>query len=430
MNRLTKDTIESNFTIFHNSIRSLRRNLETLVTHYMYLHELKINFNIIGVTETKITNSNEFADIPSIPGYVFEHVPTPLACGGAGLIIDEYLDYVILETTSNESFQALWIEIRFPKMKNVICGIEYRQHNSPENFLKYIEEAIEKYSAAGKNLCLLGNFNLCLQRIETCHHSHQFLLALQSCSLIPTIDKPTHVHRTSASLIDNIFVNNPDQVVVSGNLVTDVSDHFSQFCIFASTIDRIKQKQIKKCDFSKFYSDAFNEELATINWNSIIERPRINVDEIFTLFYKTFNNIVNKHAPIITLSKRMKKQLSKPWITKGLRISIQPKHKLFQSGDSEKYKYYRNKICSLIRLSKKSYYHGLFKNNLNDMRKTWQTINALLYRRKRRFILPSKTNGFMILVITPFSLPPEGLPVLFTVMTSHSSMRFLSLDLD
>ena len=68
----------------------------------------------------------------------------------------------------------------------------------------------------------------------------------------------------------------------------------------------------------------------------------------------------------------MIKQFSKPWKTKGLRISIQTKNWLFQSGDFEKYKYYRNKICFLIRLIKKSYYHELFKNNLNDMRKTWQ----------------------------------------------------------
>ena len=32
----------------------------------------------------------------------------------------------------------------------------------------------------------------------------------------------------------------------------------------------------------------------------------------------------------------------------------------------------------------------------------------------------------MMLVMTPFSLPTEGLPVLRTVMTSHSSMRFPS----
>ena len=29
---------------------------------------------------------------------------------------------------------------------------------------------------------------------------------------------------------------------------------------------------------------------------------------------------------------------------------------------------------------------------------------------KRRFILPSKINGFMLFVMTPFSLPAEGLP--------------------
>ena len=74
-----------------------------------------------------------------------------------------------------------------------------------ENF-KYIEEAVEIYSAAVKNLRLLGDFNLCLQRIETCHYSHKFLLALQSCYLIPTIDKPTRVYRTSASLTDNILL--------------------------------------------------------------------------------------------------------------------------------------------------------------------------------------------------------------------------------
>ena len=86
--------------------------------------------------------------------------------------------------------------MRFPKKKNVICRIVYRQHNSPENFLKYIEEAVEKYSAACavKNLCLRGDFNLCLQRIETCHYSHEFLLALQSCYLIPMIER---FHMTS-----------------------------------------------------------------------------------------------------------------------------------------------------------------------------------------------------------------------------------------
>ena len=78
---------------------------------------------------------------------------------------------------STESFQALWIEISFVKKKNVICGVLYRQHNSPESFLKYLEETIDKFTSTGKNLCLLGDFNLCLQKIETCNYSRDFLLA-------------------------------------------------------------------------------------------------------------------------------------------------------------------------------------------------------------------------------------------------------------
>ena len=80
---------------------------------------------------------------------------------------------------STESFQALWIEISFVKKKNVICGVLYRQHNSPESFLKYLEETIDKFTSTGKNLCLLGDFNLCLQKIETCNYSRDFLLVFK-----------------------------------------------------------------------------------------------------------------------------------------------------------------------------------------------------------------------------------------------------------
>ena len=137
------------------------------MTHY--LQELGIHFKVIGVTETKITKSNENTGLSTYPlTYVFEHIPTPLACGGVGLFVDETLSYSVLEKALTKSFQALWIEIFFVKRKNVICGVLYRQHNSPESFLKYLEETIDKFASTGKNLCLLGDFNLCLlvQKVE------------------------------------------------------------------------------------------------------------------------------------------------------------------------------------------------------------------------------------------------------------------------
>ena len=51
-------------------------------------------------------------------------------------------------------------------------------------------------------------------------------MSLQSCYLIPAVDKPTRVS-TSARLIDNIFVNVPKMVLVSGNIISEISDHYT-----------------------------------------------------------------------------------------------------------------------------------------------------------------------------------------------------------
>ena len=69
-----------------------------------------------------------------------------------------------------------------------------------------------------------------------------------------------------------------------------------------------------------------------------------------TMFYSKLHKLINKHAPLVPVSKRKAKLYCKPWITKGIRKSITIKNSLFYSGNSEKYKYYRNKILTLTRI--------------------------------------------------------------------------------
>ena len=122
--KLSEAETDTSFSVFDNNVVSLNRNLENLQTHI--LHELDFHFNIIAVTETKVTNANSQICTAKIPGYSFEYVPTPLSSGGVGLFIDESLNYHILEKISNEAFQALWAET-FENKKKVICGVLYRQ---------------------------------------------------------------------------------------------------------------------------------------------------------------------------------------------------------------------------------------------------------------------------------------------------------------
>ena len=183
-------------------MRSLRRNLDNFQSHL--LEELQLHFSVIGITETKITTSNLPLDFdPSIPNYRFEYVPTPLSAGGVGMMyIHNDFNCTVIERTCDEAFQGLWVEIQIAKLSTVICEVIYRQHNSPEKFLNYFEQTVEKLSA-----------NINLLSYEWCKYAQEFLHLLQSYSFIPTIDKPTRVLNKSATLIDNIFINNYDSNV-------------------------------------------------------------------------------------------------------------------------------------------------------------------------------------------------------------------------
>ena len=109
-----------------------------------------------------------------------------------------------------------------------------------------------------------------------------------------------------------------------------------------------------------------------------------NVDKLFSSFYNKLNQVVNIHAPFKPVSKRKLKRLSKPWITKGLRTSIRIKNRLFYTNKNESYRLYRNKITTLIRISKKQYYHRYFYTNISNMKQTWIGINELINRGKKK----------------------------------------------
>ena len=238
------------FSILHLNVRSLKRNLEKLQDHL--LAELNLPFSVIGITETRIKNTKLLDFNPHVDGYNFEFVPTPLSAGGVGVYISCDLDYRIIEKVSNIYFQAIWIEIITKKNKNILIGVVYRQHNSPEPFQQYVNNTLEVLSASNKTICMMGDFNIDLLKFQQCNHSKEFLHSMQSLSFIPTIDKPTRVHEHSATLIDNIFINNLEYPITSGNVVSDISDHFSQFCLLHTATHLDKPCKVLVRDYTHF----------------------------------------------------------------------------------------------------------------------------------------------------------------------------------
>ena len=84
------------------------------------------------------------------------------------------------------------------------------------------------------------------------------------------------------------------------------------------------------------------------------------------------------------------KPLSKPWMSKGLLISIKTKQKLyksfFRSKDLEKvqkYKHYSNLLNHLKTKSKNDYYNKYFRSYQNNLKETWKLIGTLIKRKTK-----------------------------------------------
>ena len=96
----------------------------------------------------------------------------------------------------------------------------------------------------------------------------------------------------SATLIDNIFINNPENNIGRGNTVSDTTDHFSQVCILTSHCKTFfPSNKSKVRDYSTFNAKSSIDELQNINWNNICKHTDEN--QSFSRFYKCVNKTIN-----------------------------------------------------------------------------------------------------------------------------------------
>ena len=107
--------------------------------------------------------------------------------------------------------------------------------------------------------------------------------------------------------------------------------------------------------------ELFRRELAKINWINILANDDVNKD--YDAFIKTFNDVYDKCIPLKKCSSKYKRDPRSPWITKCILKSINTKNKLYKkylhcpnSNNLQKFKTFRNKLNTVIRKSKRSYF--------------------------------------------------------------------------
>ena len=94
-----------------------------------------------------------------------------------------------------------------------------------------MDHVLEKITKENKLVFLMSDWNLSLIN----HHCHKvtsdFLDLLYSGMFFPLITRPSRITANKASLIDNIFMNNPLCPSINGLFLNDISDHLPIFSL-------------------------------------------------------------------------------------------------------------------------------------------------------------------------------------------------------
>ena len=273
---------QQDFSLLHLNISSLSCHINDLVN---FLALLNTKFDVICITETRLSHKNPITTNIELSGYNIEQTPTESSAGGTLIYISQNLSYkrrTDLQICCSKELESVFIEVMVPNKQSYILGTIYK-HPSMKHFKfnnEYMEELLRVITHENKNCILTGDFNLNLLKHAKSPGVSKFLENLLSHNFMPQITLPTRITEKTATLIDNILINNNVLNCISGNITTSISDHLPQFIVLDSllgTSTDVDSSQILYRSFKNFNEENFSNDINEINWAFATENNDINL---------------------------------------------------------------------------------------------------------------------------------------------------------
>ena len=400
---------DQNITVFNSNARSLLKHEIEYKSLFDSLSRADMHFNIITFCETWMDTNLE--SLISFDGYsaVYRHKNNIKEGGGIAAFIKSHINFKVrddLNFTDEvlDKFDGLFIElVTSKKAQNIILCILYRSpsYNSIREFTTHLLHKVDLIHKEGKSILITGDLNIDLLKYQSNPNTASFLDNMIVKNLIPKITKPTRKTETSATLIDHIFTNIENTFCLAGTLLTDISDHYSNFI-------SIKFKSQQKLFPQTYTYRAITQtSLANLNnsmqehdWNDIYNASDVNI--AYELFEKQLSRLLNTHLPIVSKKFNRHRHKYQPWITKGILRSLKQKEKLYIhmlkakntpsfSVKEQKYKRYNSVYNKCVKAAKNIHWKNTFETTKHDMKKTWENINKLINRNSKHI---SQSNSF------------------------------------
>jgi len=391
---------QCNTSYFHLNCRSLSSNWDSFQNLLCEMHGDNFKFDIIGISEIFDCSRD---DRLHLPGYhdLITRTRQDSIRGGVGLFISNHITYSIREDLSvfiPHIYESLFIEFKGAKnMNNQIVGVIYRPNTQPQAdldiFSNTLYNVMDLVNAEHKSCILLGDFNVDLLQYNSHVKTNEFIDGVFCKGFIPLVLKPTRMTRTSATLIDHIYSNFPNNNSKTGIIITDVSDHFGIYHITGNKSIQLPNKKVGKRIFSDYNLNTFNHLLDQCDFDTVMSND--NPDSAYNQFIDIYNIAFNKAFPMKIFKPNKKYIKREPWVTKGLLTSIRTKSKLLKlklchpsDHNIDKYKTFSYQFNKLKRYIKTDYYKTLIESNKHDIKKTWKILKEVIGKHNNTSSLP------------------------------------------
>ena len=144
------------------------------------------------------------------------------------------------------------------------------------------------------------------------------------------ITLPTHITDFSATCIDHMFIRDTSRYserhteISAVILYCDITDHLPCFVtLICSNSYADEIPYVRLCGETNTLK--LEELLQNVNWDALYTEGSDLYDNFINLLYTKFQ----QSFPLVRLSQKREKD--KPWITKGIKIRIKVKHRLYKS---------------------------------------------------------------------------------------------------
>ena len=381
------------FSILHLNIHSIEAHIEDL---RIALQLINYQFDFICLSESLITQNNEPKIDISIDSYQAPvGTPTCSSKGGVLIYVKEGINFQPrndLLMYEDKKLESYFIEVINEKKKNSIIGVVYRHPcMDPTHFNEnFIQPLTEKLQQENKQMFVAGDFNF--DMLKTNHAEKlEFYETMLAGQLLPSILIPTKINSVNDTVIDNIFSNQINPDIKSGNLNIVISDHLPSFFIMPSDnqVHIPKKQQIYVRDIKNFDRTNFTMDYLAIDWEGKLDRYKDDANKAFLFFHWQMNCLLDKYMPWKKLSKKEYKRKYKPWINDTVLSKIRDKNKKFdkfvrckdplmRENLKKDFRTVQNEITTLIRNNKKEYYSKYFTENKAKANKIWQGINEIV----------------------------------------------------